>query len=96
LFLAGDVLVYLGALDALFTAIASRARPRALLAFTAEISTGPDYELTPSGRYAHSRSYLKALLAQVGGGVLACETHPMRLQDGKLVDGYHVIAVLRV
>jgi predicted TPR repeat methyltransferase len=96
LFLAGDVLVYLGALDALFTAIASRGHPGALLAFSAEISSGPDYELTSSGRYAHSRSYLMALLAQVGGRVLACETHPMRLQDGQLVHGSHIIAVLGI
>jgi predicted TPR repeat methyltransferase len=96
LFLAADVLVYLGALEALFTAMASRARAGALLALSAEISSGADYELTPSGRYAHSQSYLEALLARVGGRVLACETLPMRLQDGRPVEGHHVIAVLRV
>jgi predicted TPR repeat methyltransferase len=95
LFLAADVLVYLGALEALFTAMASRARAGALLALSAEISAIADYELTPSGRYAHSRSYLEALLARVRGRVLVYETQPMRLQDGKLVEGHHVIAVLR-
>jgi predicted TPR repeat methyltransferase len=93
-FIAADLLGYLGALDTLFTAMASRARPGAILALSAEISVGADYELTSSGRYAQSRDYLERQLGRVGGRVLACETHPMRLQAGQPVDGYHIIGVV--
>jgi predicted TPR repeat methyltransferase len=58
LILAGDVLVYQGALERLFYLLASRLKPKGLFAFSVEVSDDADYIMQPSGRFAHHPRYI--------------------------------------
>lgn len=66
LFLAGDVLGYMGDLEELFYLVRRRSSPRAPFVFTTEISREEDYLLQKCGRYAHSRRYIARLAATFG------------------------------
>jgi predicted TPR repeat methyltransferase len=61
LIIAGDVLVYSGELDNLFTNIAKNLSPHGRFAFTVENLTTGNFQLQPSGRFAHSSSYIHTL-----------------------------------
>ena len=63
-----DVLIYLGALDGLFDAVAARleAGGRWLLSTERLEDSEGDYALRPTGRYAHSRAYLRRLAGERG------------------------------
>jgi len=61
---AFDVLVYLGDLAALFDAVAARLTPGGLFAFSYETAGCATYELRVSGRFAHARTYIEALVAE--------------------------------
>lgn len=66
LFLAADVLIYLGDLRQLFAQVRDRARTGALFLFSIE-SVGEDvqeYVLRPSGRYAHNERYILHLAVE--------------------------------
>ncbi len=61
--IAGDVLVYLGALEELFQSLAKALVPGGFFVFSIETSTTPDkdYTLNPSGRFSHTITYLEKL-----------------------------------
>ena len=59
--IAADVFVYIGALEALFREVARVLRTGGWLAFTTEECEVADYTLLPTGRYAHSQSYIVRL-----------------------------------
>ena len=62
LFIAMDVIVYMGQLDNLFKSIIDRAQPQALWIFSTEYySDGDGYILQSSGRYAYSEEYIQTL-----------------------------------
>jgi predicted TPR repeat methyltransferase len=61
LVLAGDVLIYLGELTPLFTAVRQALRPGGRFAFTVELAEGTGYRVQPTIRYTHSRAYLQEL-----------------------------------
>jgi predicted TPR repeat methyltransferase len=64
--LAADVFIYIGDLAAVFTAVARVLAPQGLFAFSVEGLEGGSYRLQPTGRYAQSPGYLRALAAQSG------------------------------
>ncbi len=67
LFIATDVFVYVGDLTGVFQTISSHSLPGANFLFTTEVaSEESDYVLRPSGRYAHSRHYIKTLANEYG------------------------------
>lgn len=66
---AADVFIYVGALDEVFAAAASRLELAGVLAFTVEPLAGDGFSLRTSGRYAHGRDYILGLGARHG---LAC------------------------
>ena len=67
LVMAGDVFIYVGALEAVFAAVRPRLRREACFAFSVELHPGPEeLKLGPSLRYAHSIAYL-ARLAKAHG-----------------------------
>ena len=88
LFVAADVLVYMGTLDALFKAALARARPGALFAFSTETASEGDWQLQPSGRYAHTPEFVRRCAEAVGWSVLAQESTQVRLEAGKAVSGH--------
>jgi len=66
---AADVFIYIGELSAVFAAVARVLAPRGLFALSVEgldDGTGGTYQLQPTGRYAQSPAYLRALAAQFG------------------------------
>ncbi|MCF6289886.1 MAG: tetratricopeptide repeat protein [Desulfobacterales bacterium] len=66
LFLAADLLVYLGKVDPLFAALRKRCRPWARFVFSIETCTQSDYVLRQSGRYAQSAAYIERLCDRHG------------------------------
>ena len=64
--LAADVFIYLGDLTAVFAAVARVLAPQGLFALSVEGLEGGTYRLQPTGRYAQSPGYLRALAAQYG------------------------------
>ncbi len=87
LFIAADVLIYLGALEGIFAAIRKRAERNAFLAFSTEICEGDTYVLTATGRYAHSRPYVEGLARENGFRVGARDHVQLRLESGQPVMG---------
>jgi predicted TPR repeat methyltransferase len=59
-----DALIYLGALDAFFSAAARVIPPGGLLAFNIETTGAAPYALLPSGRFAHELSSLREAAAR--------------------------------
>jgi predicted TPR repeat methyltransferase len=64
--LAADVFIYIGDLAAVFAAVARVLAPQGLFALSVEGLEGGTYSLQPTGRYAQSPGYLRALAAQSG------------------------------
>jgi len=59
-----DALIYLGALDAFFSAAARVIPPGGLLAFNIETTSAAPYALLPSGRFDHELSSLREAAAR--------------------------------
>ena len=90
LLLAADVLIYLGNLQDLFAAAHQVLLPAGVFAFTVEVAVDDvAYELRPSLRYAHSKSYLLKLAAEVGLQVLQLQRAPLRLHEGQPLQGLY-------
>jgi len=86
---AADVLVYLGDLAPLFSAVARALKPDSLFAFSVERLEGDgDYRLTESRRYAHGADYLQSLAASQGFVTVAFEMASTRKDRDHPVPGY--------
>jgi len=94
LFAAADVLVYLGELDDLFAAVRQRAATGALFLFSTELCRKAGYQLGASGRYQHSRGYIRAMARQHGMSQIAAEDTDLRQDSGRPVRGQcHLYAI---
>jgi predicted TPR repeat methyltransferase len=101
---AADVLIYFGALDALFARAAAALRPGGRLAFTAERlddsalagdeATARGWRLGLHGRYAHGETYVRAALAAAGLSVIHFAVARQRTEAGRPVAGFVVIAAM--
>lgn len=90
--IAADVLVYFGALEAMFEKIAKVLSPGGLFAFSCErTDMGESYILLSSGRYAHTESYLRSVCDRTGWSVLSLEKHPIRKDHANWVFGWIVV-----
>ncbi len=88
LFIATDVLIYIGKLDTLFDKVARRAAPGAWFVFSTESVDGPDFEALPTGRYAHSMFYIQKLADRFNFTVAACQATEIREEHGDPVPGH--------
>jgi predicted TPR repeat methyltransferase len=85
---AMDVFVYVGDLDAVFRAVARSLAPGGMFAFSVERLEGEgDFRLARSGRYAHSRGYLRCLAAAHGLGEWKIGEAVIRKEAGQDVVG---------
>ncbi|QPJ65153.1 MAG: tetratricopeptide repeat protein [Candidatus Nitrohelix vancouverensis] len=91
LFLAADVLAYLGDLSALFEAVRRRALPSAYFLFTLEGVEGQDYVLRKTGRFAHSRPYIERLAMQLQFHIEVCAETVIRTENDKPITGMNLI-----
>lgn len=86
LVIAGDVFVYLGALDATFRDVARITRRGGLFAFSTEEIGGVDYKLLASGRYAQSEDYIRRL-GQPSFDVIVASPTVIRMESGTPLAG---------
>jgi predicted TPR repeat methyltransferase len=87
LVVSGDVLIYLGSLDVVMAGIARVLQAGGTAIFSLESRKGSGFKLTESGRYAHSRSYVRHIAAEAGL-VEQCVTRQIvRLEYGEPVRG---------
>lgn len=94
LVLAADVFTYIGELNGIFTKIKAALKPTGLFAFSVEKTKKNPFELQPSIRYAHSRTYLETLIAQHGFKILHLEETQLRTQKEAPVIGYLVVLAI--
>ncbi|MDH3394220.1 MAG: tetratricopeptide repeat protein, partial [Desulfobulbaceae bacterium] len=87
LFVASDVLIYLGDLTRFFAAVKGKARPGGYLVFSTESCEGSSFILRPTGRYAYSRAYIETMAAAHGFTVLTCRKEELRKERGEWIMG---------
>lgn len=91
---AADVLVYMGNLEPLFVATASKIASGGYFVFSVENGDdAPPYILRISGRFAHAAQYIASLAQKYGFEQLLCEAQVIRNEQHVPVEGY--IFVLR-
>ncbi|MDR3491065.1 MAG: tetratricopeptide repeat protein [Gammaproteobacteria bacterium] len=88
LIIAGDVLVYIGDLEAIFKGIKSALRPGGLFICNTEINTKDDFAVNQSGRFSHKKEYLEALARAQHFKTLSYETIITRQQNNEPVHGH--------
>ena len=94
LLVCGDTLIYFGGLEEVFRAMASVLHPQGLLLCSVQSLApgGADWELTTSGRYNHTASYVDDALPAAGLHKLWMEEVVLRQEGGKPVRGLLVAA----
>lgn len=93
LFVATDVLIYLGDLHPLFQAAARRSAPGALFCLSTEKTLENEWVIKPTGRYAHHPDYVRTTAAKSGWKELLCvETKSRREADSWIHGNLFVLA----
>ncbi len=93
LVVAADVLVYVGELAPIFSAVFGSLRPGGGFAFSVERGEGEGWTLQESSRFAHSETYIRCRAAAAGFAVTLLEEASTREDRGAPVPG--LICVLR-
>jgi len=88
LIIAGDTLVYIGDLAPLFSAAHQALKPSGYFIFNVEATDEKDWQLTPTGRFAHNKTYLDDLIASNHFHILSFRALTIRTQDSFPVHGY--------
>lgn len=79
---AGDVFVYIGELEPVFSAVRQRLRPGGAFVFTVEeLEHGAGFALADTNRYVHSQDYVRALAARTGYAVRSLEQRSTRQES---------------
>ena len=94
--ISADTLCYFGALERFASAAHGALRDRGSLVFTVEAlpdDAGVEHRLMPHGRYAHARSYLRAVLDAAGFERQRIDADVLRTEGGVPVQGWVVSAV---
>jgi predicted TPR repeat methyltransferase len=89
---AADVCGYIGRLDGLAAKIFARLAPGGLFVFSVERHPTEDYAVLGSGRFAHSRDYVKRTVEQAGFLVRSMAPERLRVNAGLPVEGIVVVA----
>ncbi len=91
---AADVLIYLGDLNALFDNISQRLSVdnAAFFLFSIESITGEGFQLQPSGRYAHSSSYIESITTNHNFDIVINNETVIRTEGNQPIAG-RIIAV---
>jgi predicted TPR repeat methyltransferase len=92
LIVAADLLVYIGDLSRLFGAAAGALRSGGVFLLSVEACADADFMLLPTQRFAHSLDYLRRLADANGLNVQAVQEAVIRLDKGKDVRGYLLMA----
>jgi len=94
---SSDVFVYLGKLDKILGSISSNLLPGGILAFSVERLDNElnNYQLSPSGRYSHSQTYIEDCLHNHGLEPLEIVNSDLRKESGNQVVGILVVARMK-
>ena len=99
--LAGDVFCYIGDLEPVFAQVRERLSARGRFIFSVEAMTytegdtgARDYTLRDSGRDAHHRDYIHDLTERMGIPLVLSGHETLRLEFGKPVSGWVLVAQL--
>lgn len=87
LFMAADVLIYIGALDQLFETVQNAAQKGALLLFSTENCAEAGFILKPSGRYAHNSEYILSLAQKYSFEIVSRESSEIRAEGSDWIMG---------
>lgn len=87
LFISADVFVYIGNLKPVFYSVRDRSLRGAYFIFSTEISHKNDYILRQTGRYAHSRAYIRSIAEAHGFAVEKNWPAVLRKENGRAVRG---------
>lgn len=87
LVVAADVFVYIGDLEPVVASAARALRPGGWLAFSVESLTEGEYQLLPTGRYAHTTAYIQALARRYGLECVTGQEVTLRVEQGRPVTG---------
>ncbi len=87
LIVAADVLVYVGALEALFVACAAALRSGGWFTFSTESHDGEGVKLLPTLRYAHADAYIRELAGRAGFAIAGSREAVLRSDHGKPIIG---------
>ncbi|MFT4767899.1 MAG: putative TPR repeat methyltransferase [Glaciecola sp.] len=87
LILCADVLIYIGALEAVFQGVAKRCNPGARFVLSTERLEEGELKLQKSGRFAHSSDYVQRCAKDVGLSLLHQEAIPLRKERGEWLPG---------
>lgn len=92
---SSDVFVYFGNLDAIVTSASSYIAEGGKLAFSVEERKDniKDYQLNPSGRYAHSPKYIQEIMDRHEFKIAEMSKADIRNQSGNPVKGLLVVAI---
>ncbi len=83
---AGDVFVYIGELQPVFTAIRDHLRPGGAFVFTVEeLQEGEGFVLGEANRYSHSQAYIRGLADRTGFELVSLEQRSTRQEAQKPV-----------
>jgi len=85
---AADVFIYVGDLEQVFAAVTRVLAPAGLFALSVEGLEKGDYQLRPSGRYAQSPAYLRALARRTGLEELRIEATRVRREGSGYAEGW--------
>lgn len=88
LIMAGDVIVYQGALQKLFEWVYHRLRPEGIFLFNIEAGENMPYKISDSGRFKHHKAYIDAILHQYHFKLLHFDAIVLRSQADTDVKGY--------
>jgi predicted TPR repeat methyltransferase len=91
LLICADVFPYIGNVQPLFSAVSRHASNGALFAFSTELHPGEGFILHPTGRYAHSQKYLRAVAAEYNFLVITMHTGNLRKHKGQWIRGDLVV-----
>jgi len=94
LFIATDVFIYRGNLKGIFESVQNRSLSGAYFLFSTESCAENDYILRPTGRYAHSRTYIESLAKEYGFVVELCQSAGVRKEHGQWIMGHIYILKL--
>jgi predicted TPR repeat methyltransferase len=91
---SSDVFVYFGNLDKIIRSASSYLVCGGIIAFSVERleDNGMEYRLFPSGRYAHSQTYIKDCLMRHGLHLIEETKADIRKQSGNQVKGLLIVA----
>lgn len=92
---SSDVFVYFGNLDPIIKSASSYLVNGGTIAFSVERlnDSSADYQLFPSGRYAHAQTYIEECLGRHGLQLLGINKADVRNQSGNPVKGLLIVAI---